>query len=701
MIDIFTRCSEIYDILPDDEAEARTKAIQLMHDLSIEEHPANDLVNRLLRDVGLYPYIQQESASWQERFVCNAFTEDIGGGESRVLHREQERLLRELLEGTSIAVSAPTSFGKSFVIDAFISINTPKTVVIIVPTIALMDETRRRLTKKFLSKYKIITSSSQPLGEMNILIFPQERSIGYLEALKEIDLLVIDEFYKASYAFDKERSPALVRAIMALSRVAKQRYYLAPNIDDLPDQQVTHGMKFMRMDFSTVFLKKYDFSQRVRGSEEAKLNVLTEIVENSSGKTLIYAGTFTNIRTLSDYFLLLESRKVGSLLKGFSSWLSENYSPSWTLVRLVANGVGIHNGRIHRSLGQLQVKLFEEQEGLNWILSTSSIIEGVNTSAENVILWSNKNGTAKINDFTYKNIIGRGGRMFRHFIGNIFILDVPPPASETQLTIELRDEVLGLLEIDGEKTSLTREQIAKIVSYREELESLIGPVSGSDVDGARFNSSDTDQIIEMAREIARSPGLWRGIGALNSPSLKNCDSILYRLLRLRSGAWGAEYNKVVSFSKVMVNTWLKSIPDLLADLDGCDIGIDEYFHLEKTLSHEMPALLSDFQILYNRINPNETVDLTPAITRFSNCFLPSLVYTLEEYGLPRMLSRKIHSLKLFDFETERADVHSALMDLSLRLRENAPLLNATLSGFERYVVDYFLAGLALPGRGGQ
>ncbi|TOJ55382.1 hypothetical protein CGI36_24620, partial [Vibrio parahaemolyticus] len=77
---------------------------------------------------------------------------------------------------------------------------------------------------------------------------------------------------------------------------------------------------------------------------------------------------------------------------------------------------------------QIQVRLFEEEHGLKNLVSTSSIIEGVNTSAENVVLWSNLSGRgrARINDFSYKNIIGRGGRMFRHFIGKIYILEKPP-----------------------------------------------------------------------------------------------------------------------------------------------------------------------------------------------------------------------------------------------------------------------------------
>ena len=156
------------------------------------------------------------------------FKVDIGTSKPITLHREQSLLLKKLLNGENIAVSAPTSFGKSFVIDAFISITKPKNVVLIVPTIALTDETRRRLYKKFSDTYKIITTTDVELAEKNIFIFPQERALNYVNKIEVIDILIIDEFYKASSDHDDERSPALIKAIMQLGKQAKQKYFLAP-----------------------------------------------------------------------------------------------------------------------------------------------------------------------------------------------------------------------------------------------------------------------------------------------------------------------------------------------------------------------------------------------------------------------------------------------------------------------------------------
>ena len=110
---------------------------------------------------------------------------DIGQEAPVTLHSEQSLVLKHLLDGTNLAVSAPTSFGKSLIIDAYIAIQKPTNVLILVPTIALTDETRRRFSKKFSAEYKIVTTSDVELGEKNILIFPQERAIHYCDKLEE------------------------------------------------------------------------------------------------------------------------------------------------------------------------------------------------------------------------------------------------------------------------------------------------------------------------------------------------------------------------------------------------------------------------------------------------------------------------------------------------------------------------------------
>ncbi len=446
-MDIFDTCHDINRLLSlKNEVAARNLLIRLLADLDQTKTSYPQVVNQMIRATGLFPYLQLSSASWDQKFVHHAFEVDIGR-RFATLHREQSSVLSKLLDGKSIAVSAPTSFGKSFIIDAFIAAKQPDNVVIIVPTIALMDETRRRLFRKFSDQYTIVTAPDTRLGPKNILIFPQERAFGYLAALETIDLLVVDEFYKASQTHDPHRAPSLIKAILKLSKRARQRYYLAPNIKKINDNAFTRDMEFIELlDFNTVYLDIKNFYTEIGGDEIKKGQKLIELISQSSQKSLIYAGTYSEITKITK--LAISEIPVTDRIhtSPFSKWLRENYQSDWVLADLVDRAIGVHNGSMHRCLSQIQIRLFEYADGFDSIISTSSIIEGVNTFAQNVIIWKSKLGSSNLNDFTYKNIIGRGGRMFKYFVGNIFLLDAPPKSEDSQLRIEFPEEILGALD---------------------------------------------------------------------------------------------------------------------------------------------------------------------------------------------------------------------------------------------------------------
>lgn len=695
-MDVFGSCHVVNDhLIANDESSARNALIHLLAEMNEAGLDYDPLVNTLIRQVGLFPYLDSATCSWQERYVQEVFRADVGNEEPVTLHREQSKLLNALLSGESIAVSAPTSFGKSFVIDAFISIRKPSNVVILVPTIALADETRRRLERKFGVLYKIITTSDVVISERNIFVFPQERLFAYAPLLTDIDMLVVDEFYKASKQFDKERAPSLIRAMMELSAKAKQRYFLAPNVSDLEDSAFTKGMRFMKMDFNTVYLKKTELFQQIGKDEKRKSEVLLRLLKENPGKTLIYAGTYTNIGKLSTLFIDSYAPLGNSLLNSFGDWLAENYDPNWELTKLAPRGIGIHNGRLHRSISQIQIHLFEEPQGLNAMVSTSSIIEGVNTSAENVILWSNRNGSEKINDFTYRNIIGRGGRMFRHFIGKIFILEPPPDPTDTQLTLEYPDELVGLVDPSIHGIELSEAQNRLLHAYEEEIQRLVGNAGSAILKGdVELQSSDSSTLLRIVRDIVGNRSSWNGLEHLNSDDPTHWDRLLYLLIKLRPGYWDIGYKKFVEFVKILSKNWTHSMPELLAELNMNEVGINEFFLLERNTTFKLATLLGDVQTVYNHLHPDKPVDLSPAIARLSCAFLPPLVFVLEEYGLPRMIAKKIHASGVINLEDMSSEIHDVLDHFRGLGIEALQAAVGTLSNFDVYILRYFFDGIS-------
>lgn len=57
------------------------------------------------------------------------------------------------------------------------------------------------------------------------------------------------------------------------------------------------------------------------------------------------------------------------------------------------------------------------------LFSTTTITEGVNTSAKNIIITSNKKGIKPLRQFDAKNIAGRAGRFYQHYSGRVIDLN--------------------------------------------------------------------------------------------------------------------------------------------------------------------------------------------------------------------------------------------------------------------------------------
>jgi len=692
-MDVFDICQEINDHLNRrDEVAARNRLIKLLRDMKERDETYPAVLNHLIRTTGLYPYMEVEAASWEQRYVHAAFEVDVGDGRA-TLHREQSLVLGKLTRGTNLAVSAPTSFGKSFIIDAFIALNSPDTVVIIVPTIALMDETRRRIFKKFSRQYSIITAPDTELGERNIFIFPQERVFGYLTKIEKIDLLVVDEFYKASKVHDKERAPSLIKAIIKLSKKSVQRYYLAPNIKKLTSNVFTDDMEFLELlDFNTVFLEKHELYREIDRDENRKADKLIELIKPRTAKSLIYAGTYTDINRVAK--IVKQNMDVVDRphTNHFSKWLRENYVRDWTLADLVERGTGVHNGSMHRCLSQIQIRLFEHEHGLDNIVSTSSIIEGVNTSAQNVIIWRSKIGSSKLKNFSYKNIIGRGGRMFKHFVGNIYLLDEPPKDEDTQLEIEFPEQILGDLDEEQDGDKLTPEQLDHIIEYRRSMSNIIGEDEFARLRRDNvLHDSDSDFLLHLATDMYNHPEEWNGFAFLNSDSPHHWERMLYKLLNFKSTGWESRYSHIVAATKAMSENWRWHLSRILDQLEDDGIGIDDFFKLERTITYKLSALISDANELY-KIIINPEVDVARFIGSVSRAFLPGPVYSLEEYGLPRMISKKIQQSKLMDFTRPDFGLNDAIKQFQ-EIGLDRVLKVVPLTAFDRYVLRFFYDGI--------
>lgn len=114
--------------------ELRKEYIRLLDkNLSVSE--INNVSNDLF-SLGLTVYSSDKTL---DSLIYNSLATSILD-KSISLYPEQLRVVDEIKNQEALIISAPTSFGKTFCIFEYIAKYLPKNVVLIVPTLALVDE---------------------------------------------------------------------------------------------------------------------------------------------------------------------------------------------------------------------------------------------------------------------------------------------------------------------------------------------------------------------------------------------------------------------------------------------------------------------------------------------------------------------------------------------------------------------------------
>ena len=148
----------------------------------------------------------------------------------------------------------------------------------------------------------------------------------------------------------------------------------------------------------------------------------------------------------------------------------------------------------------------------------------------------------------------------------------------------------------------------------------------------------------------------------------------------------------VAYIKIISQNWNKTIPQMLPFLQGNGVTIEKFFEMERDVTFKVATMLKDVNLLYNHIFSNK-VDISPFISKVSYAFLPKLVYELEEYGLPRMVSKKIQNAKIMDLENSETPIHNAIYHFNQIGVKNIKQQIQNLHPFESYILDYFYDGI--------
>ncbi|WP_027293173.1 DEAD/DEAH box helicase [Robinsoniella sp. KNHs210] len=441
----------------------------------------------LIESAGFYPYLEKIGMNINE-FDCmvrKGFHQS-NYLEDKVFHSEQKKIVDLIHSGKSLVVSAPTSFGKSLLIEEIIASNKFENIIIIQPTLALLDETRNKL-KKYSNNYKIIVRTTQEKaeGKGNIFLLTAERVLEY-QNLPPISLFILDEFYKLSNQRKDNRSNILNNAFIKIikNNPTCQFYFLGPNIDSISlGFAEKYNATFVKTNYSMVATEvdnQYENVSTKRGGKVEE-NCIFEMLDSVEGQTLVFCSSPSTARKLAfAYYAHLNQKGIETQLDlPLGKWIEENISYNWSLKNCLEYGIGIHDGAMPKHIVSSTIRYFNSGN-IEYLFCTNTIIEGVNTSAKNVIYYDNKIGTRPVDYFDYANIRGRAGRLMEHYVGRVINLKKPP--EEVKISIDLPfydqnpidEEVLvNLPEADVKDIADNTEKYEKFHSMDLELQEIL------------------------------------------------------------------------------------------------------------------------------------------------------------------------------------------------------------------------------------
>lgn len=385
----------------------------------------------------------------------------------------QSKIFFALDDEKSISFSAPTSAGKSFVVHNYIVYrllhSNEYCAVYIVPTKSLLTEVQESLFHKLnlfgvnSKEVMVFNSASQNNIEQikqikkKVLVLTQERLQQILsrDIDLKVDLLVVDEAQKVN---DENRGIIIEDAVQDLLSRNKniQKIFVSPNVGNpekfreifnveeevlaMKTTKTPVGQNIFLVNFSNrevnialksselkeiIDLQKIPIPRKISNSAiyPRKIWVANNLLRGN-GHTLIYCNKPTECRKVAEGISSESTQAPYSEdLEESIEFLKSHVHEYYYLVDHLKNGIGYHYGKMPQFV-RFTVKELFDKKLIDFLCCTSTLLEGVNLPAKNIILNKPKSGIKhKMSNASVLNLAGRAGRLAKDYYGNIYCID--------------------------------------------------------------------------------------------------------------------------------------------------------------------------------------------------------------------------------------------------------------------------------------
>lgn len=386
------------------------------------------------------------------------------------LHRYQKNVVDsfKINKINRFVLTAPTSFGKTYLVYEIIHKMAYRNVLLIFPAISLLSENYARLcgSNEF-NDYFIHSLSEEEfdLKQKNIFIFTPERFLSFMDIHHQLhfDFAFIDEVYKIDNSFiidqetsgENERDTAYRLALEYICGLTSDMllagpYMVLPQADALEKKSFNdfakdNGFSFLQYNHFEIVAKEFttiknrrvydidNISVEIDGtSKHQKIANIIDSLSTPTENTIVYCGRRSDTELYAKHLLQNQSLIASfqnrcseienDIYEIFLEHIRNTFGEDWIVLKALQGRIGIHHSLIPKYIQKEIVNLFNKG-ALLCLFSTTTITEGVNTSAKNIIITSNKKGKKTLRQFDAKNIAGRAGRFYHHYSGRVIDLD--------------------------------------------------------------------------------------------------------------------------------------------------------------------------------------------------------------------------------------------------------------------------------------
>jgi hypothetical protein len=412
----------------------------------------------------------------------NRYSMEDGG----VLSGFQRQIYDYLIEGNDVAISGPTSAGKSFILRRYIEhkaeTESEFEAIYVVPTRALIAEVSQKLTElnedleEPEKKFEVLTGAHFPDQDEDVedegditnnrfLVVTPERCLKLIdpEVSREIhpDLVFFDEFQNLE---DDERGVLFESIIRTLQEtypdaqvVAAGPYLEEPKdtleklMDHKVEQVTTKFTPVLQLKSTLKFLSQRTVKDRklkltihspsgnkktldireppeitysdVKGSFKQTLPVIIEEF-GAESQNLIYSGrkdyAEDRAKALANSN---EPQPQSERVENLISFLKETIHEKYSLIRCLKRGVAFHHGMVPKIAREEIENIYSESTDIGTIVTTPTLMQGVNLPAEKIFLVGANRGQDELSDFEFNNLIGRVGRIDEKLYGAIYCIE--------------------------------------------------------------------------------------------------------------------------------------------------------------------------------------------------------------------------------------------------------------------------------------